>query len=108
MNESKLDATMTAICDWILKGLEETTVLQEGNILPEMISSLAELVSAREGKKESDITLFVDEGAQGSVEKVQELNELKERLNDVLDENVIEIAIKKRAAKDSSPSESTG
>lgn len=50
MNESKLDATMTAICDWILKGLEETTVLQEGNILPEMISSLAELVSAREGK----------------------------------------------------------
>lgn len=49
---------------------------------------------------ENDIMLFVDEGAQGSVEKVQELNELKERLNDILDENVIEIAIKKRVVKD--------
>lgn len=50
MNESKLDETTTAICDWILKGLEEATVFQEKSILPEMISSLAELVSAREGK----------------------------------------------------------
>ncbi len=50
MNESKLDETMTAICDWIVEGLNETSVIQEKSILPEMISSLAELVSAREGK----------------------------------------------------------
>ncbi len=50
MNESKLDATIADICDWIMEGLEETSVIQEESILPEMISSLAELVSARKGE----------------------------------------------------------
>ena len=29
MNESKLDETTIAICDWILKGLEEANVFQK-------------------------------------------------------------------------------
>lgn len=50
MNEQKLDVTIADICDWIMEGLKETSVIQEKSILPEMISSLAELVSARKGE----------------------------------------------------------
>ena len=44
----KVDETIEAICDWIQKELEERSARKAGSIMPEMVSSLAELISARE------------------------------------------------------------
>ncbi|MBQ3602045.1 MAG: hypothetical protein II992_12750 [Lachnospiraceae bacterium] len=45
--QKKLDGTISNICDWIDEELKDTDGLMKGSILPETISALAELVTAR-------------------------------------------------------------
>lgn len=42
------------------------------------------------------ITLFMDEGNEGFKDKCQSVEELREKLDGLLDERVIEITIKKK------------
>ncbi len=42
----KVDKTIDDICNWIQKNLEETGSMSESDIMPKMISALADLVSA--------------------------------------------------------------
>lgn len=44
--EQKLEETITAICEWIQKQLEDES-LYEGGRVPEMTKALAELVKAK-------------------------------------------------------------
>lgn len=47
--------------------------------------------------------LNVDEEVQGSNEELNSPEEMKKRLETLIDENVIEVTVKKRAVKDNSP-----
>lgn len=52
-------------------------------------------------------TLFINEEVQGSRKDYETSEELKEAVLDVLDENVFEVLVKKRVAKDNSQSDFT-
>lgn len=43
----KLDQTITNICNWIDEQLDGANCMYESSMLPEMVSALAELVTAR-------------------------------------------------------------
>lgn len=47
--------------------------------------------------------LHIDEEVQGSNEEFTTPEEMKKRLETLIDENVIEVTVKKRAVKDNSP-----
>ena len=47
--------------------------------------------------------LHIDEEVQGSNEEFNTPEEMKKRLETLIDENVIEVTVKKRAVKDNSP-----
>lgn len=47
--------------------------------------------------------LYVDEEVQGNREEISTPEEMKRKLEALIDENVIEVTVKKRAVKDNSP-----
>lgn len=56
-------------------------------------------------RRESEkMVLVVDEGVQGKIEEISDLSELKEKVNELLDEQVMGVKIIRRA-KDSGPSQ---
>lgn len=67
----KVDATIEAICDWIQVGLKEPGGLQEKEMIPEMIETLAELVSARKpcSALEPDLLGKIEENLKKQIAK---------------------------------------
>ena len=47
--------------------------------------------------------LYVDEKVQGNREEISTPKEIKRKSEALIDENVIEVTVKKRAVKDNSP-----
>lgn len=47
--------------------------------------------------------LSIDEEVQGNREEISDLNELKDKVNELLDENVKEVIVKKTRATNSGP-----